>query len=419
MVTREEVERANKEAIERMVESEPCWFDVVRAEKALNLKGKTILHAGPPLEWRDASGPLRGAVIGAAIYEGWAKDSEEAEKLASKGEIQLRPTHEYNCVGPMAGVISPSMFLYAVEDKKNNVRAYSNMNEGIGKVLRYGAYGKEVIDRLKWIEIVFSPILKDAARKMVRDKKVLNMKSLIAKALSMGDECHNRYIATTSLFVREVSPYIVEVSHSKKEAVSVLRFLEENNFATLNLGMASAKCMTLAAHNIKMSTIVTVMSRNGTESGIWVSSLGNRWFTQKAPIPKGLFFPGYTQEDANPDIGDSAITETAGYGGFAMAAAPAITSWVGGSVEQAIEITKKMYEITYTEHRYFQIPYLEFRGTPTGIDIRKVLKTGITPILNTGIAHKKEGVGQIGAGTVEFPFEPFKEAFKAYLEKYG
>jgi hypothetical protein len=177
--------------------------------------------------------------------------------------------------------------------------------------------------------------------------------------------------------------------------------------------------MTLAAHNIKMSTIVTVMSRNGTESGIWVSSLGNRWFTQKAPIPKGLFFPGYTQEDANPDIGDSAITETAGYGGFAMAAAPAITSWVGGSVEQAIEITKKMYEITYTEHRYFQIPYLEFRGTPTGIDIRKVLKTGITPILNTGIAHKKEGVGQIGAGTVEFPFEPFKEAFKAYLEKYG
>lgn len=417
MVSREEVEQANKKATERMIESEPMWVDVKRAGEVIRLKEKILLHAGPPVRWEDASGPLRGALIGASIYEGWAKNEEEAKKALRRGEITFEPTHHHRCVGPMAGVISPSMYLFTVRDRKNSLEAFSNMNEGIGKVLRYGAFDKDVINRLKWLEEVFAPVLKSTVRRIVKEKKGLNLKHLISKALTMGDECHNRYIATTSLFVREIASYVVEAS-GKKEASEVLKFLEENNFATLNLGMAAAKCMALAAHGIEMSTIVTVMSRNGTESGIWVSSLGDRWFTFKAPVPNGLFFPGYSQEDANPDIGDSAITETAGFGGFAMAAAPAITSWVGGSVEQSIEITKKMYEITFTEHRYFQIPYLEFRGTPCGIDIRKVLKTGITPILNTGIAHKKAGIGQIGAGTVEFPFEPFKDAFKTYLEKY-
>jgi hypothetical protein len=418
MVTREDVEQANRKAVELMMESEPLWVDVVRAGKALKMKEKQLLHAGPPVSWNDASGPLKGALIGAMIYEGWAEKEEDASRALERGDVMLEPTHHYNCVGPMAGVISPSMYLFVVKDRNGSVVAYSNMNEGIGKVLRYGAFDKEVLKRLKWLEDTLAPVMKATVKKMVRESGGLNIKQLISRALSMGDDCHNRYVATTSLFLREISPHIVAVS-SKKELISVLSYLRENNFATLNLGMAAAKCMTLSAHNVKMSTIVTVMSRNGTESGIWVSSLGNRWFTAKAPIPRGLFFPSYKQEDANPDIGDSAITETAGYGGFAMAASPAITSWVGGSVEQAVEVTKKMYEITYTEHKYFQIPYLDFRGTPTGIDLRKVLKTGVTPIINTGIAHKKAGVGQIGAGTVEFPFEPFKDAFKAYMEKYG
>lgn len=418
MLTREEVEEANRKAFERMIECRPMWVDVVRARDAINLKEKQLLHAGPPISWERASGPLKGAILGACIYEGWAKSPEDAERLAKKGEIELYPTHQYNCVGPMAGVISPSMYLYKVEDKELKLHAFSNMNEGIGKVLRYGAYDQNVLSRLKWLEDTFSPVMSEVVRILYKEKGGLDTKQLISQAITMGDDCHNRYNATTSLFIRQIAKYLIESTSSKKQLYEVLSFIENNSFTTLNLGMATAKCMSLAAHDIEKSTIVTVMSRNGTDCGIWVSSLGNKWFIAKAPVPRGLFFPGFKQDDANPDIGDSAITETAGFGGFAMAAAPAIVSWVGGSVDDAIETTKKMYEITYGEHKYLQIPYLNFRGTPTGIDIRKVLKTGITPIINTGIAHKDPGVGQIGAGTVSFPFEPFEQAFKEYLEKY-
>jgi hypothetical protein len=195
--------------------------------------------------------------------------------------------------------------------------------------------------------------------------------------------------------------------------------MAQNNFTLLNLGMASGKAIALAAHKIKYSTIVTVLTRNGTDAGIWVSGLDNEWFTAPAPVPKGVWFPGFTEKDANPDLGDSAITETAGYGGFAMAAAPGIVSWVGGSVAYAIENTQKMYEITYTKNRNFIIPFLDFQGTPTGIDLRKVVRTGITPTINTGIAHKDAGIGQVGAGIVSFPIEIFKQALKSYAQKYG
>jgi hypothetical protein len=263
------------------------------------------------------------------------------------------------------------------------------------------------------------PALKAALQEAVKDKGGIAIKPLIAQGLHMGDEGHNRYIAITKLFLIEFIPYLVQADLPKDVFMRVYTFAKNNNFFTLNIGMAAAKAMTMAAHNIKYSTIVSVLTRNGTDAGIWVSGLGNRWFTAPAPVPKGVFFPGFTQDDANPDIGDSSITETAGFGGFAMAAAPAIVSWVGGSVQFAVENTKKMYQITYTKHKYFTIPYLEFQGTPTGIDIRYVLKTGITPTINTGIAHKKPGIGQVGAGIVSFPFELFKDAFKAFVETYG
>ena len=418
---KEEIEKANKQAVERMMEAEPYWVGMDLAKNVIpGMKDHMLLHAGPPVTWERASGPLRGALIGAVLYEGWASTPEEAEKLLRKGEVIFEPTHHHSAVGPMAGVISPTMPVFIVYDKKYGNYAYSNMNEGIGKVLRYGAYDKEVLDRLKWMKDVLYPVLKAVIEDIKKDRgEGLNFKSLIAQALHMGDECHNRYVATTTLFLKEIAPYLIKSDLDKKMILEAYEFMAKNPFTTLNLGMASAKVMTLAAHNIKYSTIVTVLTRNGTDTGIWVSGLGNEWFTAPAPIPKGVWFPGYSEKDANPDIGDSAITETAGFGGFAMAAAPAIVSWVGGTVEFAVENTKRMYQITYAEHKYFTIPYLGFRGTPTGIDIRKVVATGITPTINTGIAHKKPGIGQIGAGIVTFPMEPFKEALKRFAEKYG
>ncbi|HWQ17341.1 MAG TPA: DUF1116 domain-containing protein [Sulfolobales archaeon] len=418
---KEEIERANTTAVERMMESEPHWVDMDIALKVIpGMKDKMLLHAGPPIEYERASGPLRGALIGAVIYEGWASNAEEADRLLRRGDIIIEPTHHHDSVGPMAGVISPSMPVYVLSDLRYGGKAYSNMNEGIGRVLRYGVYDQDVIERLRWMERVLYPVLRDAIRDMVREQgKGLNVKSLIAQALHMGDECHNRHVAATSILIKELATYIFTTGHDRDMVREAYSFIYRNPFTALNIVMAAAKLMTMAAHNIKYSTIVTTMARNGTEFGIRVSGLGDEWFTAPAPIPKGVWFPGYSEKDANPDIGDSAITETAGFGGFAMAAAPAIVSWVGGSVEFAVEITRRMYGITYARHKYFTIPYLDMQGTPVGMDIRKVVATGITPIINTGIAHKEPNRGQIGAGIVTMPIEPFKKALRRFAEVYG
>ncbi len=418
---KEEIEEANRRAVERLMESEPYWVGMGVACKVIpGFKGMKLLHAGPPITWDRASGPLRGALIGAVIYEGWAGSPEEAEKLLRRGEVILEPTHHYRAVGPMAGVISPSMPVFIFRDLRYGNEAYSNMNEGLGKVLRYGAYGNDVIERLKWMSKVLYPVLDATIKDIVKDNgKGLNFKNIIAQALHMGDECHNRYAAANALLLKEIAPYMFSTGIDRREVLEVYRFIAKNIIFPLNMGMAAAKVMTLAAHNIEYSTIVTVLSRNGTDVGIWVSCLGNEWFTAPAPTPKGVWFPGYSEEDANPDLGDSSITEAAGFGGFAMAAAPAIISYVGSTVEFAVENTRRMYEITYAKHKYFTIPYLGFQGTPTGIDLRKVVKTGITPTINTGIAHKKAGVGQIGAGIVTFPIKPFKDALRRFAEKYG
>jgi hypothetical protein len=418
-VSKEEVEAANATAVGRMMDAEPVWVDIAPASKKMGLKGKTLLHAGPPLRWKNASGPMKGAIIGAAIYEGWAETEKQATRLVEEGEVKLEPNHHHNAAGPMAGIISPSMPVYELEDRKFGNKTYSNMNEGIGKVLRYGAYGGEVLERLRWMSDTFAPVLQATVRAMLDANKGLALKPMIAQALTMGDDCHNRYVATTSLFAKQIAPYVVQTGFDAKTLARVGEFIDGNNFTMLNMGMAAAKAMTLAGHNVKNSTLVTVMSRNGTEAGVWLSSLGNRWFTAPAPVPKGLWFPGFTEADANPDLGDSSITETAGFGGFAMAAAPAIVSWVGGSVDGATEVTEKMYEITQAQHRHFLIPFLNFKGTPVGIDVRKVLKTGIAPMINTGIAHRKAGVGQVGAGTVTFPMQVFQDAFAAFVDKFG
>ena len=411
-----DIDKANSEACERMMESRPLVVGLGKALEVIpDMRENLLLHAGPPITWERASGPMRGAITGALIFEGKAKDEKGAQALVESGKIALEPCHHHQAVGPMAGVICSSMSVYILEDTVHGNKSFSNLNEGYGKVLRYGAYSEEVLERLRWIEDVMAPVLNDA----IQASEGIDIRALLAEALHMGDEGHNRNKAGSVLFTKILAPFIVRVTKDSEVAAQIIENLGDNALTVLNPVMAACKAMVDAAHGIKGSTIVSVMARNGTDFGIRISGLGDRWFTAPVAVPKGLYFPGFTEEDASGDIGDSTITETAGIGGFAMASAPAIVTFVSGTPKDAINATLEMYEICFTEHKYFTMPPLDFRGTPTGIDIRKVVEKGITPRVNTGIAHKDAGVGQVGAGLVRPPMEMFEEALVAFAKEYG
>ena len=411
-----DIDSANATAVERMTEARPVLTGLGKALELIpGMHENLLLHAGPPIAWEQASGPLRGALIGALIFEGRAGGEEAAERLIVNGEVQLAPCHHHSAVGPMAGVISPSMAVYAVENMTHGNRAYSNLNEGYGKVLRYGAYSEEVQARLRWMHDVMAPVLGAA----IEACSGVDVRALLAEALHMGDEGHNRNKAGSVLYTKHLAPHIVRAAPDPATAGAIIEALGDNALSVLNPVMAACKAMADAAHGVEKSTIVTTMARNGTEFGIRVSGLGGRWFTAPCPQPVGLYFPGFSAEDGNPDIGDSTITETAGLGAFAMAAAPAIVTFVSGTPQDALNATMEMYEITAAEHGAFTIPQLDFRGTPVGIDLRAVVETGITPRVNTGIAHREAGVGQIGAGLVRPPLELFTEALVAFADNYG
>ncbi|MEO3813916.1 DUF1116 domain-containing protein [Sphaerisporangium sp. B11E5] len=404
-------EAANATAVGRMTSARPRLAGVRPAGEVLGLPPRTFLHAGPPIDWERASGPMRGALIGAALFEGLAADAEEAERLLVSGGVKLDSCHHHRTVGPMAGVVSPSMWMFEVTDEEHGGTAYCSLNEGLGKVLRYGAYGPEVVERLRWMGEVLGPVLAAA----LALSGPIDLRSLIAQALQMGDELHNRNRAATSLMVREIAPAIVDAS--PRYAAEVLRFVNGNDHFFLNAGMAAGKVSADAARGVPGSSMVVAMARNGTDFGIQVSGLGDRWFTGPAGVPDGLYLGAYGPQDANPDIGDSTITETCGLGGFAMAAAPAIVRFVGGDVSDAITATRSMYEITLAEHPAYQIPGLGFRGTPTGIDVTLVARTGVLPVVNTGIAGRVAGTGQVGAGLVSPPAEAFAAALAALAEE--
>jgi hypothetical protein len=411
-----DIEKANTEATQRMMEARPIAVTMAKAiEVVPGIHENMLIHAGPPVTWERMSGPTRGAMIGALIFEGKAKNPEEAEKLLKSGKIEFSPCHEHMCAGPMAGVISPSMLVYVVENQTHNIKCFSNLNEGRGKVLRMGAYSPEVIEKLRWMESTLGPTVKAALEAIGG----IDIRATLAKALHMGDDGHNRLDAASVLWTTQLAPYIAKTAKDSATAFETIKFLGENALSILNPVMAGCKSMTAAGHNIEGSTIVTIMARNGTDFGLKVSGLGDQWFIAEAPVVKALYFPGFTEADACRDIGDSVITETAGIGGFAMATAPALVAFIGGVPKDAINTTLEMYEITYTEHKYFNIPFLDFRGTPTGIDIRKVVEKQITPRVNTGVAHKDPGVGQVGAGVVSMPMGPFEEALVAFADKYS
>jgi hypothetical protein len=406
---------ANAEAVDRILASRPMLVDVRPAQEAIpGLKDRMLLHSGPPIAWASMCGPVQGAAIGACLFEGWAATPEEARRLLDGGGISFAPCHDFGAVGPMAGVLAPSMPVVVVENTAAGNRAFASLNEGLGKVLRFGAYDDSVIERLRWFASTFGPALST-----VLDRGgPIDLRAITAQALQMGDEGHNRNVAATSLLTRTIAPTVASQLPADV-GTSVLEFLRGNDHFFLNLSMAACKSGLDAASGIPASTVVTAMSRNGVDFGIRLSGTGSEWFTAPVGVPDGLYFPGYGPDDANPDLGDSAITETFGIGGFAMAAAPAIVRFVGGTPADAIGFTRLMERITLTKNTAYALPSLGFSGTPTGIDARRVVETGIAPVINTGIAHKEAGVGQIGAGIARAPMECFEAAIRAVARNHG
>lgn len=413
---------ANERALAAMLGVTATLVDVVPASEALGLEAGQFLHAGPPIEWERASGPLRGALMGGAAFEGLVEDPEEAVALFESGSnVSLEPCHHRSTVGPMAGVVTPSMWMFVLEDPATGRRTYCSLNEGLGKVLRYGAYGPEVLARLRWMSEVLGPLLQAAVRAQASaGADPVDVTGILTQMLQMGDEAHNRNRAGTLMLLRDLSPAMVSAIDGRgfdgADVAAALRFIGGNDHFFLNLAMPACKLALDAARGIEGATMVVAMARNGTDFGIQVAGTGDEWFTGPAQLADGLFLGDYGPEDANPDIGDSAITETAGIGGFAMATAPAIVRFVGGSVPDALATTRRMHEITLGENPRWSVPVLEFQGTPTGIDVAKVCRTGILPQINTGMAGKVAGVGQVGAGLVTPPAEIFPQALARLAE---
>jgi hypothetical protein len=404
------IHEANDEAVRRLEEAAPALVGAgTRSDLLPDVDVGTFLHAGPPIAWHDMCGAMRGAVVGAILFEGLADSPEEARRKADRGEFRFLPNHEHGAVAPMSGVISASMPMWRVENQRTGNRAVSTINEGMGRVLRFGAFHPEHIDHLRWLRDRLLP----AVIAVLEAVGPIDVGGILAQALQMGDECHNRHKAASALFFRELTPPLFSVAVPSADAAAVAGYMAVNEIFFLNVAMAAAKASLDAASGIVGSSIVTAMTRNGVEFGVRVSGTGNRWFTAPAAVVDGVYFSGFGPEDANRDLGDSAIMETMGLGGFAMAASPASVQVVGGTAETAIAMTRDMYDITWSESPRFAIPSLGFRGTPLGIDAREVLHARTPPIINTGIAHREAGVGQIGAGVSRPPFEPFAQALES------
>jgi hypothetical protein len=410
------IEVANATALQRIFASRPFLIDIRPARELLPLDDHTVLHAGPPLGWDTMCGPMRGAVLGALQYEGWAADPVAALELIESHQIVFRPCHSASAVGPMAGIVTPSMPLMVVENREYGNHAYATLNEGLGKVLRFGANDASVLQRLHWLQQVAAPALQAA----VQRAGGVDLRVIMAQALLMGDEMHQRNIAATSLLVRVLMPHLVRVLSTSTELGALTDYLAGNDQFFLNMAMAAAKATMDAAGGIPDCTLVTAMARNGTNFGIRVSALGEQWFTAPVQMPVGLYFPGFSVADANPDLGDSAIVETLGLGAFAMAASPAVAQFLGvGGLAAARRYSEEMLEITVGRSPHLLLPTFDGLGVPSGIDVRKVVETGLVPWINTGIAHRQAGIGQIGAGVVQAPLDCFIEALEAFAVSYG
>ncbi|MGI9411048.1 MAG: DUF1116 domain-containing protein [Hyphomicrobiaceae bacterium] len=411
------IEQANSEALRRILAADPVLVDVMPASEAIPaLRENMILHAGPPIGWDTMCGPMRGAITGIAMFEGWADNLESAAELAAGGRFNFQPNHAFDAVGPMTGMTTMNQPVMVVENRASGNRAYCTINEGLGKVMRFGGNDAEVLARLRWLRDDFGPALGRALRHM----DGLPLKSLVARGLTMGDEMHQRNVACSCLTLRTLAPALAETATGDGSLARALAFIGSNDQFFLNIAMALGKAIMDPVRDIEGSSVVTAMSRNGTEFGIRVSGTGDTWFTAPVEMPEGLYFPGYTAADANPDMGDSTIVETIGLGGFAMGASPAVAGFVGaGAASDSGNTTRTMSQIVVGENPEWTIPAMDYQGTPTGIDIRLVVETGLAPVINTGIAHKEPGIGQVGAGVVRAPMACFEQALKGLAERMG
>jgi hypothetical protein len=413
------INEANQAITKIISTGQPVLVDVVRARDVIGvLAGDTrvLLHAGPPITFAEMTPPMQGSCVGAVLFEEWAPNEEKARELLAH-EVTFAPCHHHDAVGPMGGITSPNMAVVVVENRLRGNRAYCTMNEGIGKVLRFGAYDSEVIARLEWMRDILGPSLAQALR-LTNDGIALT--PLIARAITMGDEFHQRNIAASALFAKEMAPLLTRTELDRSTLADVMQFLSDTDQFFLNLAMAACKSIMDAARTVEEGSVVTAMTRNGKDFGIRVSGLGDEWFTAPVNTPQGLYFTGYSQDQACPDIGDSSITETFGLGGMSMIAAPGVTRFVGaGGFADALATSEEMAEIVVGHNPNLPIPTWDFQGAPLGIDIRRVVETSITPIINTGIASLEPGVGQIGAGTVRAPLACFVKALEALASKYG
>ena len=415
------IAKANAEAVKRMLAANPVLIDVQPAGKVIKGLGagsgdRVLLHSGPPITWERMCGPMQGAVAGAIVFERWAKDLEAATALAASGGVQFHPNHHFGAVGPMTGITTQSMPVMVVENQTFGNRAYCMINEGLGKVMRFGANDAEVIGRLHWLADSFGPALGTA----LRSSGGLELAPLISRGLTMGDEMHQRNVACSALTLRALAPQLAKIGASAEELSRILAFIAGNEQFFLNIGMVMGKSIMDPVRGIADSSVVTAMSRNGTDFGVRVSGTGDQWFTAPVEMPQGLYFPGYSEKDANPDMGDSAIMETIGVGAFAMATAPSVVGFVGaGSVKDAFAFTSAMSEITLAKNPRWTMPPLDGQGVPTGIDLRRVVETGIQPAINTGIAHRKPGVGQVGAGVARAPLACFEQGLVALAASLG
>ena len=411
------IEQANQQAVRRILEGDPVLVDVIPAGDAIPALGeRIILHAGPPIAWPRMCGPMRGAVTGIAVFEGWAPDLKTAGSMADSGEFTLHPNHHFDAVGPMTGMTTVSQPVLVVENRTFGNRAYCTINEGLGKVMRFGGNDDEVLSRLAWLRDDFGPAIGAALREMGG----IPLKSLVARGLSMGDEMHQRNVACSGLTLRELAPAMARTAKDTAGLARALAFIGGNDQFFLNIAMALGKALMDPVRGIDGASVVTAMSRNGTDFGIRVSGTGDTWFVAPVEMPDGMYFPGFSEADANPDMGDSTIIETMGLGGFAMGAAPAVAGFVGaGSASEAGNFTRSMGEITVGENPEWAIPAMDYLGVPVGIDIRQVVKTGLVPTINTGIAHKEPGIGQVGAGVVRAPIACFEQALVAFAESVG
>ncbi len=411
------IDAANAEAVRRILGGDPVLVDVVPAHAAIpSLKPRMILHAGPPIAWERMCGPMRGAITGIAVFEGWARDLDDAEQQAAAGAFDFHPNHHFGAVGPMTGMTTVSQPLMVVENKSFGNRAYCAINEGLGKVMRFGGNDAEVLARLAWLRDVLGPAMGAALREMGG----IPLKPIVARGLTMGDEMHQRNVACSSLLLRLLAPPLARIATDNAKLSEILSFIARNDQFFLNVAMAMGKSLTDPARGVDGSSVVTAMCRNGTDFGIRISGTGDDWFTAPVEMPQGLYFPGFTEKDANPDMGDSAIVETVGLGGFAMAAAPAVIGFVGaGRAADALTFTRAMGEITVGPNPEWTIPALDHAGVPVGIDIRRVVETGLAPTINTGIAHRMPGIGQVGAGVVKAPLACFDAALCGLAAKLG